>query len=116
MNLAAIELATMIKAHAGKRGDESGEGFEFGGAEGCGRASFVVIFKEARGMALYGEIGGEARANFVDVAVAESVVETFVVSELEAEGLDGDFAVPINFGEPDKFARESSDGFGPEFA
>src|SRR5215469_17390169 len=116
MNFTAVELAVMIEAHAGKCGDESGEGFKFVGAESCGGASFVVIFEEARGVALRSGCNGEARMNVVDVAVAQSVVEAFVVGELEAEGLNGSFAIPINFGEPDKFTRERGDGFGPEFA
>lgn len=116
VNFAAVELAVMIEAHAGERGDESGDGFEFGGAEGCGSASFVVIFEEARGMGLTGEAGSEARMDFVDVAVAQRVVEALVIGELEAKRLNWSFAVPIHFGEPDKLARKSDDGFGPEFA
>ena len=116
MNFAAVELAVMIEAHAGKRGEQSGEGFESCGAEGCGSAGFVVIFEKACGVALAGNVGGEARVNFDGLAVAQRIVKALVVGELEAESLNGRFAVPVDFGEPDKFVRESGDGFAPEFA
>lgn len=116
MNFTAVELAMMIEAHAGKRGDQSSEGFEFCGAESRGGAGFVVIFEKARSAALRGDVGGEARVNFVNVAVVQGVVKAFVVGELKAEGLNGGFAVPVDFGEPDKFLRQSRDGFSPEFA
>src|SRR6185437_10888508 len=115
MNFASVELAVMVEAHSGQRGDESSDGFEFCIAEDRGSALFIVIFEETRAVALRGHGSGEARANVGNVAAAERVVQSLVIRELKTELLHARFAVPVDFSEPDEFARKSSDGFGPEF-
>src|SRR5580658_7164621 len=111
----AFELPVQIEAQTGKRGDERRDGIQLPGVENGGAAGLIMIFKKAREMTLIGEIAADIGAHRGSIACAESIVQTFVVSEIEAEIEKPSFRSPIRFRE-ENFLRERGARILPKFS
>src|SRR5580658_5734337 len=104
----------MIKAHPRKCAQESSVCREALVAKNFRAPWLVVIFHEARKVALLFRAAGEPGAHLLEIDVVHRVVERLVIGKRESEIEEPLLRTPIRFRQQHQ-VRHSGSRFGPEF-
>src|SRR6201987_4543121 len=75
----------------------------------CG-ARLIVILKEAKQLLLVGKVRTEMKPNTLCVAMLQTIIESFVVAEVESLLLQHPLQVPVGLGNEEEVRMRSLDG------
>jgi len=118
LHLASLELAVVKQPRARQRCDHDGGGPSPCRAKGRCGARLVVVLDEAQQSALAGGVSGQVKPDRLGRLVQEAVVESLVVTVVEALLEQLPLQVPVGFGDEDE-ARpalaDAADDLGPVF-
>ena len=92
----------MEEMQTGRKEGDDGSSAMFGEVERRGGTGLVVVFQESREAVLVSEVCGEVLPHRAGMAVAQSVIEPFVIAIVEALLLQRPFKIPIDFGQEDE--------------
>src|SRR5689334_5927571 len=108
-----LQLSVVEEVHSGNCSGENRCRQQARFPENGSSAQLVMVFEEADRARLELPVGPEVQVDVAHKAIAQAIVEPFVIGEVESELLQRPLRIAVGFGDPDK-VRKGAGGFLPE--